>query len=109
MGMQKNWSQFIEVTNANRKSHSKAARYWNSVSFCSSLILIYLGALTTFFSLVDFISKYVVAAIATLVTLLSAVQAFLRAADRKQLRACSLAIYARKPKVLGSSPAATYM
>ena len=84
MGMQTNWSRFIEVTNAKRKSHLKAARYWNKVNSWLSLSLIFLGAMTTFFSLVKYIPNYVVAAVAALSTLLSAVLAFLRAADRRQ-------------------------
>ena len=38
MGMQKNWSQFIEETNAKSKSHLKAASYWNCVSSCLKLV-----------------------------------------------------------------------
>ena len=49
-----------------------------------SLTLIFLGAITTFFSLLKHIPNYVVAAVAALSTLLSAVLAFLRAADRRQ-------------------------
>ena len=86
MGMQKNWTQFIEVTNAKRKSHLKAARYWNTVSMWLNLSLIFLGAITTFFSLVKVIPSYVVAAIAALGTLLASVQAFLKGADRRQLQ-----------------------
>ena len=84
MGMQTNWPRFIEVTNAKRKSHLKAARDWNSVNSWLSLTLIFLGAITTFFSLLKHIPNYVVAAVAALSTLLSAVLAFLRAADRRQ-------------------------
>ena len=86
MGMEYNWKQFIDVTNAKRKGHLRAARYWNSVNSWLSLTLIFLAAITTFFSLVESIPNYAVSAVAALSTLLSAVLAFLRAADRRQLQ-----------------------
>ena len=86
MGMEYNWKQFIDVTNAKRKGHLRAARYWNSVNSWLSLTLIFLAAITTFFSLVESIPNYAVSAVAVLSTLLSAVLAFLRAADRRQLQ-----------------------
>ena len=86
MGMETNWEQFIKVTNAKRKGHLKAARHWNSVNTCLSLKMIFLAAITTFFSLVESIPDYVVSAVAALSTLLSAIIAFLRAADRRQLQ-----------------------
>ena len=86
MGMETNWTRFIEVTNAKRKGHLKAARHWNSVNTCLSLTMIFLTAITTFFSLVEHIPDYVVSAVAALSTLLSAIIAFLRAADRRQLQ-----------------------
>ena len=84
--METNWEQFIKVTNAKRKGHLKAARHWNSVNTCLSLTMIFLAAITTFFSLVESIPDYVVSAVAALSTLLSAIIAFLRAADRRQLQ-----------------------
>ena len=86
MGMQTNWNRFIEVTDAKRKGHLKAARHWNRVNNWLSLTLIFLAAITTFFSLMDSIPDYVVSAVAAPSTLLSAVVAFLRAADRRQLQ-----------------------
>ena len=86
MGMQTNWKRFIEVTNAKRKGHMKAARHWDSVNSWLSLTLIFLAAITTFFSLVETIPDYAVSAVAALSTLLSAIVAFLRAADRRQLQ-----------------------
>ena len=84
MGMEHNWKQFIKVTDAKRKGHLKAARYWNGVNSWLSLTLIFLAAITTFFSLVESIPNYAVSVVAALSTLLSAVLAFLRAADRRQ-------------------------
>lgn len=82
--MRENWKLYLETTKTKAKGHGKAAQYWDTMGMYMSLALIFLGSLTTFMALVHVIPTTFVAGIAGVGTMLSAVQAFLRPADRRQ-------------------------
>ena len=84
--MRKNWESFIETTKNKSKGHSQAAQHWDKIGTYLSLTLIFLGAVTTFIALVDSIPPPAVAGLAALATMLSAVSAFLRPSDRRQIQ-----------------------
>ena len=87
MGMQENWHKFVDLTKAKSNSHMKAARYWDTVNNVLSLMMIFLGAITTALALINGVPALVVAGIAGVTTLFSTVSAFLRPNDRKTLQA----------------------
>lgn len=86
MGMRDNWDRFLQITKSKSKSHSKAAQYWDSVHSFVSLSIIILGATTTFLSLISSVPSFVISAIAALTTLISAISAFMRPHDRRQVQ-----------------------
>eukprot|EP00111_Clytia_hemisphaerica_P004164 TCONS_00011911-protein len=83
MGMRENWHRYIDITKSKCKGHEKAAQYWDFMHSFLSLLVIFLGATTTFLSLIDSVPSPVVSGIAALTTLSSAVAAFLRPHDRR--------------------------
>ena len=87
MGMRENWQKFVDLTKAKSNSHMKAARYWDTVNNVLSLMMIFLGAITTALALINGVPALVVAGIAGVTTLFSTVSAFLRPNDRKTLQA----------------------
>ena len=84
--MRENWDRFVQITKAKSESHMKAARYWDTLHTITNLFLIFLGAATTFFSLMTRIPTEVTSATAALTTLISAINAFIRPHDRRQLQ-----------------------
>lgn len=86
MGMKENWALFIRTAKSKGKSHNKAAQHWDGIGNVLSLSLIFLGAVTTFMALVKAIPVIVVAGVAGISTLISAISAFLRPADRRQMQ-----------------------
>ena len=86
MGMSENWDRFIAITKSKSKSHMKAAQYWDKMHTTISLSMIILGATTTFCSLISSIPTFVISALAALATLISAISAFMRPHDRRQLQ-----------------------
>ena len=85
MGMRENWKLFIKTTKNKGKGHGKSAQYWDTVGMMLSLLLIFLGSVTTFMALVK-VPTTIVAGLAAVGTMLSALQAFLKPADRRQLQ-----------------------
>ena len=83
MGMRENWKLFIDTTKNKGKGHAKSAQYWDTIGMVLSLLLIFLGSVTTFMALVK-VKTTIVAGIAAVGTMLSAIQAFLKPADRRQ-------------------------
>lgn len=86
MGMRDNWDRFLQITKSKSKSHSKAAQYWDSVHSFVSLSVITLGATTTFLSLISSVPSFVISGVAALTTLISAISAFMRPHDRRQVQ-----------------------
>jgi len=86
MGMRENWQLFIDTTKNKSKGHSKAAQYWDNIGNILSLVLIFLGAVTTFLALLKSIPSTVVAGLAAVATMLSAISAFLKPSDRRQVQ-----------------------
>jgi len=86
MGMSENWDRFIAITKSKSKSHMQAAQYWDRMHTFISLSMIILGATTTFLSLISSIPGFVISALAALATLISAISAFMRPHDRRQLQ-----------------------
>lgn len=89
MGMKENWALFIKMCKSKGKSHNKAAQYWDGIGTVLSLSLIFLGALTTFMALIKAIPVTLVAGVACVATLISAISAFLRPADRRQMQSAA--------------------
>lgn len=81
--MRENWKLFIDTTKNKGKGHGKSAQYWDTIGMVLSLALIFLGSVTTFMALVK-VHTAIVAGIAAVGTMLSAIQAFLKPADRRQ-------------------------
>uniref|UniRef100_A0A7M5XEB4 SMODS and SLOG-associating 2TM effector domain-containing protein n=1 Tax=Clytia hemisphaerica TaxID=252671 RepID=A0A7M5XEB4_9CNID len=86
MGMRENWYRFLEITKIKSKGHEKAAQYWDFMHSFFSLFMIFLGAATTFLSLIKSVPPPVVSGIAAMTTLVSAINAFLRPHDRRQVQ-----------------------
>ena len=86
MGIEENWQNFINITKSKSKSHMQASLYWDRWNHFFSLSLILLGAVTTFFSLIDDIPGFVVSSVAALTTLFSAITAYMRPHDRRQIQ-----------------------
>ena len=74
----------------------KAAQFWDACHTTLSLLIIFLGAATTFLSLIKTIPAMAISSIAAATTLVSAINAFMRPNDRKTAQADS----AREFKVL---------
>ena len=91
--MRDNWFLFIKTTRNKSKVHGRASQHWNKLENTISLVLIFLGALTTFMALVNSIPDTVVAGFTALSTMLTAVSAFLRPADRRQKHTVSSRLY----------------
>ena len=84
--MHENWYRFVECTKAKSAAHNSAALYWNSLHTIFNLTIIFLGASTTFLSLIKQVPSYVISAVAALTTLVSAVSTFLRPHERHQMQ-----------------------
>ena len=88
MGMRENWKLFIETTKNKGQGHGKSAQYWDTIGMLLSLTLIFMGSVTTFMALVK-IPTTIVAGVAAAATMLSAVQAFLKPADRRHMQSAA--------------------
>ncbi|XP_066929061.1 uncharacterized protein [Clytia hemisphaerica] len=82
--MRRNWNRFIEVTETKSKAHEREANYWDNVHTVFSLLTIFLGAATTFLSLIKAVPTFAISGIAAANTLISTVIAFIKPHDRRQ-------------------------
>ena len=91
--MRENWERFIEITKAKSISHTKVAQYWDVIHKATNIVIIILGATTTFLSLIKSVPPFVISAIAAVSTLTSAIMAFMRPHDRRQIQYDSAKIF----------------
>jgi len=87
MGMPENWRCFIQITKSKSKRHMQAALFWDTIHTTLSLLVIFLGAATTFLSLIKSVPPFAISSIAAATTLVSAINAFMRPHDRRQKQA----------------------
>ena len=91
--MRENWERFIEITKLKSISHTKVAQYWDVVHNVTNIVIITLGATTTFLSLVKSVPSFVISAVAAVTTLTSAIMAFMRPHDRRQTQIDSAKVF----------------
>ena len=91
--MRENWERFIEITKLKSISHTKVAQYWDVVHNVTNIVIITLGATTTFLSLVKSVPSFVISAVAAITTLTSAIMAFMRPHDRRQTQIDSAKVF----------------
>lgn len=81
--MVKSWKEYVDVTVEKSNYHLKKARSWETISSCLCIMLVLFAASTTIMTFVEKIPHTVISGMAGVTTLLAAMLAFLRPADRK--------------------------
>ena len=84
--MRENWERYIEIAKAKSISHTRVAQYWDVIYNITNIVIITLGASTTFLSLIKSVPSFVISAVAAVTTLTSAIMAFMRPHDRRQIQ-----------------------
>ena len=84
--MKENWERYIEIAKAKSISHTRVAQYWDVIHNITNIVIITLGASTTFLSLIKSVPSFVISAVAAVTTLTSAILAFMRPHDRRQIQ-----------------------